>query len=219
MYAFLSYATTDKLVAGAVAKALRALGIRTFLAHDDIEVSHEWRTKLLEELRIVDLFVPLLSSNYFSSVWCVQESGIAAARSDVTIIPLSLDGTIPQGFLAAIQSTKIDPTRYIDPASFLPGLMRRDESFAIDAMINVVAQAGSYRGAEHNFEQLLPHLPKANDGQIVRLLRVSAENDQVHHAGLCAKNYLPPLMKSHGHLLDDETRDKLAGVLKVYEPR
>lgn len=218
MYAFLSYATADKLIAAEVAKALHVLGIKTFLAHEDIHVSHEWRSTLLEELGKVDLFVPILSSNYYSSVWCVQESGIAAFRSGVTIVPLSTDGTIPAGFLGAIQSTKIDPNTYISPWSIVPGLMRRDVSSAIDAMINLVALSGSYRGAEHNFQQLLPHLERATEAQKVRLLEVSAKNDQVHHAGLCARDYLPPIMKTHGHLLDPQVREKLGDVLKRYEP-
>jgi hypothetical protein len=53
------------------------------------------------------LFVPILSERYFTSVWCAQESGIAAVR-EMTIIPLSVDGTLPLGFMAHIQSTKIN---------------------------------------------------------------------------------------------------------------
>jgi hypothetical protein len=39
MRAFLSYQTGDKLVAGLVAKLLEGMGVKAFLAHEDIDVS------------------------------------------------------------------------------------------------------------------------------------------------------------------------------------
>jgi len=107
MRAFLSYQTGDKLVAGRVGKLFERLSITVFMAHEDIGVSEEWRLQILKEHGSADLFVPILSECYFPSVWCTQESGIAAFR-DMTMMPLSIDGTIPLGFIGHIQSTKIN---------------------------------------------------------------------------------------------------------------
>lgn len=41
--------------------------------------------------------LPILSAHFYGSIWCKQESGIAAFRN-MTIIPLSIDGAIPGGF-------------------------------------------------------------------------------------------------------------------------
>jgi len=79
------------------------------MAHEDVDVSEEWRLKILKEIGITDLFVSLWSKNYYSSWWCIQKSGIASFRKDLTVIPLSTDGSSPQGFASNIQSTKIDP--------------------------------------------------------------------------------------------------------------
>ena len=76
--AFISYQTSEKHVAGAIQRVLDEVGIPGFLAHKDIEVSVEWRERILQELRQASLFISLLSERYFSSPWCVQESGIAA---------------------------------------------------------------------------------------------------------------------------------------------
>jgi hypothetical protein len=46
------------------------------------------------------------------------------------------------------------------------------------------------------------HVDLTQDAQIVELLTVSFRNSQVYDAAKCAKIYLPPLLKSHGHLLD-----------------
>jgi hypothetical protein len=67
------------------------------MAHEHIEVSVEWRAEILRQLGLAVLFVPILSARYYSSIWCKQESGIAAFRG-MTIIPLSIDGALSQGF-------------------------------------------------------------------------------------------------------------------------
>jgi hypothetical protein len=94
MYAFLSYQSADKEVAAKIKAILSRLGVESFLAHEDINVSEEWRLAILAELAKVDLFIPILSAHYYDSIWCKQESGIAAFR-EITIVPLSLDGSIP----------------------------------------------------------------------------------------------------------------------------
>jgi hypothetical protein len=52
----------------------------------------------------------------------------------------------------------------------------------------------------------MKYTSRATDAQIAELLRVSAKNDQVCDAALCAQTYLPPLFVSHGHLLDAATK-------------
>ncbi len=214
MYAFLSYQTADKKTAGKIRGLLDKLGITTFLAHEDIQVSHEWRTTILDEIEKVDLFIAILSADYYKSPWCVQESGIAAFRG-LCIIPLSIDGSIPQGFIAHIQSTKVDADN-IEVESLFPALAKKDVGFVIDTAIDIIKRSSSFRGAEANFSTILPYINKATDEQLVRLLKVSAENGQILHASLCAANYLPPLLKTHGHLLDPDTRANMEGVLARY---
>jgi hypothetical protein len=216
MYAFVSYQTDDKVVAGKVKAVLEGLGIPAFLAHEDIGVSEEWRIKLLQELAKADLFVALLSKSYFQSIWCTQESGIAAFKKKMLIVPFSLDGTVPQGFMGHIQSTKIDPANPL-PTDILPGIAKRNLAFVIDMLTTEISKSGSFRGAEWDFQQILPYLPKATNDQIVRLLTVSADNGQVCHAQLCASRYLPPLLASHGDLLDAATREKLTKCVEAYK--
>src|SRR5262245_28790812 len=127
MYAFLSYSHLDRQVAGTVKGLLEEIEIPSFLAHEDIEVAVEWRSEILRKIRKTNIFIPILSQNYYQSPWCVQESGIAVFRK-MTIIPLSIDNSIPLGFLQQFQSTKIDPT---DPrvAVLCPGIAKRNVAF------------------------------------------------------------------------------------------
>lgn len=217
MRAFMSYQTADKLVAARIAALLAKMGCTAFMAHENIEVSEEWRIQILKELSEADIFVPILSVHYYGSIWCKQESGIAAFRN-MTIIPLSTDGAIPAGFIGHIQSTYINPEAP-KLVSLLPGLAKRDVKFVIDGLISIIAKSGDYRSAEANFELVLPYIKNASNEQIVELLHVSAANDQICNASLCATKYLPPLFASHGQFMNGDTRKELSDVLKRYEKK
>lgn len=214
MRAFMSYQTADKEIAARVAAILEEFECSAFMAHEHIEVSGEWRLEILKEIEAADLFVPILSANYYKSIWCQQESGIAAFRK-MTVIPLSTDGAIPQGFIAHIQSTKIDPAAptYKD---LLPGVAKHDVSFVIDKLVAKIGKSGNYRRAEANFELILPYIGKATRKQVVDLLNVSTDNGQVCHASLCATKYLPPLVKSHGKFMAKDKLKEVEGVLAQY---
>jgi hypothetical protein len=108
--AFISYAHADRHRAGEAKTLLDGAGFSSFLAHEDLEVSDEWRDCLVKELKACDLFVALLSKAYMASVWAVQESGFIASRlPGVTVAPLSLDGTRSSGFVHHFQSPSVGP--------------------------------------------------------------------------------------------------------------
>lgn len=214
MLAFMSYQTADREIAAGVARLLDTLGVRNFMAHEHIEVSLEWRDEILRQIGLADLFIPILSERYYASIWCKQESGIAAFRR-MTVIPLSLDGHIPQGFIGHVQSTLLQGGE-ANYNLLMRGIASRDMAFAINAGINRVLDARSFRQAEYHFETVLPFLHAATDQQVVQLLTVSAQNSQVCHASRCAREYLPPLMQSHGHFLPPDVRQALAEVLAQY---
>jgi hypothetical protein len=215
-YAFISYQTDDKNVAGELKQILGGIGIDSFLAHDDIEVSQEWRDTILQKIKVCDIFICLLSKSYYESPWCLQESGIVAYRTGVTIIPLSLDGSIPKGFISHIQSAKLR-FESISLIDLIPGLFRFNEKLGIDANITLVGLSGSFRLAENAFKMLLPHIDQLTESQAKKLLNVSKDNSQVHHAALCAREYLPPLLKKYGHTIEPDNLKFLEGVCAQYK--
>ncbi len=203
-YAFISYQTKDKATAGQLKTLLSQVGIESFLAHEDITVSEEWRLKIIEEIGKAQIFICLLSEDYIKSVWCVQESGIAAFRNDMIILPLSLDGTVPTGFIGNIQSAKVDPAKIL-LSDIIPGFLKRDFLIGIELAMPQLGRSNNYRGAEENFQLILPHVPRMTDNQITTLLEMAAENGQVYGASRCARDHIPPLLESHGHFLPPET--------------
>ena len=206
--AFISYHSTERHVAARVAAEVQRLGILPFMAHEHIDVSVEWRTRLLQELKEADTFVALLSQRYQSSVWCMQESGIAAYRSDLLVIQLSLDLTVSPGFLGLYQSVRIDPA-HIDVAQIAPAMTTKELDKGLGNLIELLASSHSYRNAEQNFALLMPHLQMLGPGRAVEILNICAANDQIEHAGLCAKDYIPALLRAYPRLGSRDVRQHL----------
>ena len=105
--AFISYAHEDGKLVGQAKSVLTDVGIDAFLAHEDINVSEPWQARILQELRRCDLFVVLFSARFMSSHWGLQEVGFAVSRPDVLIVPLSLDETVPCGFVSRLQGRRV----------------------------------------------------------------------------------------------------------------
>ena len=200
VYAFISYQTDDKAIAGKIKYLLTNVGVSSFMAHEDIDVSEEWRLKILEEIGKADLFVSVLSRKYDESLWCIQEAGIASFRKEMTKIPLSIDGSIPKAFAGNIQSIKID-IKNIQLQDILPGILKADFETGIEIIFKLIEGSGSFRGAEANFQQLLPYIDSLSPKQGKKILEIAINNDQVHYASLCVSEYIPPIMIKYGSLL------------------
>jgi len=211
---FISYQTANKNVAGKLQGIFQEVGVSSFLAHEDIEVSAEWRERILEELGKATIIISLLSEEYFRSEWCVQESGIAAYRGIISL-HLSIDGNIPRGFSSIIQSVRIDPEN-ITLVEILPGIVASDFDLGIQLILDTIGRSRSYRGAEANFRLIIPYISRMSDQQKKELLEKAHSNGQIHHAGQCAKEYLPPLLQSWGHLISGEKLDYLQATCEEY---
>jgi len=205
---FISYSHKDRLRAGEVKTALAALGVDAFMAHDDIHVSQQWRDRILEELRDMEVFVPLLSIDFKTSEWTTQEVGFALSRPEVLIIPATLDGTIPGGFLNALQARMLPQPA--ETGFFRDAIGVRFPRAVIGALIDALDGAGSYRGAEARFRPLLPYLDKLTAAEATRIAIASTENDQIWDAGLCRTEYIPTFLAKNRHQLAPEVLEPLA---------
>lgn len=213
-YTFISYQVKDKKIAGEIKEFLSSIDIDAFLAHEDINVSDEWRDRILHELDRSDLFICVLSKAYYESIWCIQESGIAAYRN-IAIIPLTIDDSIPEGFIRHVQSSKIDG-RSIYQIDIVKGLIKYDLAIGLTAAIQLIEWSRTYWAAETAFELLNPYIGQLTDSQMKKLLQASRQNSQIHGAQKCARDFLPPILESHGHLLDEGDLRFLKDRCKIY---
>jgi len=191
---FISYSSADRGIAADVKNALLACGVDAFMAHEDIHVSQQWRDRIVDELRRMEVFVPLLSANFRTSEWTAQEAGAAIVRRDVLIIPASLDGTIPYGFLNHFQGRRLH--RPVDPAFFRVPLLAHKPGAIIDALIDDLEGAGSFRGAESRMQPIVPLFNQLSPAQAERIVDIAISNNQIWDASKCRATYLPDLLRS-----------------------
>ena len=182
--AFVSYSTKDKVVAAKVRDVFVEHGIECFLAHDDLQVSEEWKERILEELLACDIFVPVLSQNFRLSDWGAQEIGVISGRRGVAVVPLSADGTVPFGFISNVQGKGIHIPGSLSEL-IIPPLLRKFPRLILPGMINRVRTAGSFRGAEAAMRPLVSHFSTLTDSELTELVDAAIENNQVWSAGEC----------------------------------
>lgn len=195
--AFISYSHEDADYAGQVKRVLTEVGINGFLAHEDINVSELWRERILEELRCCDLFFVLFSTNFLSSHWGPQEVGFIVSRPEVLVVPLSINGTVPCGFVSHLQSRRIlrdgitrelliEPLAAQRPRMILPGLIR------------IAGNAGTFREAEERMRPLVSLFPIFTTQEAEALASASVNNSQIWFAQQCRVEYLPDLIRYQG---------------------
>lgn len=206
--AFISYSTKNKTVAGKVKAILDDYGIVGFLAHEDINITEEWKKRIMLELRKANVFIAMLSQDFKSSDWSPQEAGMAYFKN-ILIISLLLDDTTPFGFLGDSQGKKIShdsvPEEYI-----IKPIVDKFPNFLIDKIIEKLEEVNSCRKAEKVLGFLVPHFKELNAIQIDKLVNVSIRNGQICLAHLCQTQYLPQLLEIHKSKIPKEKYEVLS---------
>ena len=213
--AFVSYSVEKKDAGRAVKACLSGYGYECFLAHEDLQVSEEWKHRILEELGIADVFVTLLSAEFLTSKWCSQELGFIISRPDVLVVPLSLDGTMPYGFIEHLQGIRVYKGTLESVLEEV--LFRKRPRHMIPAQIERVRSAGSFRGAERAVGPLVTHYSRFTDADVNDFALAVAGNYEVWDAGLCATEYVPAFVRVNGSRLSKEAASALQSVLPDLE--
>lgn len=106
---FLSYSHNDRVLAGKIAAFLRGREIDVFLAHEDIEISEEWKNEIFKHLGSCAVLLALLTPSFEKSVWTNQETGYMLGRRNGKVVPLIVEESDLKriGFLEALQGIPI----------------------------------------------------------------------------------------------------------------
>lgn len=191
MKVFLSYSSLDKELAGQVKVDLAYYGLEIFLAHEDIEPSAEWIAVIFTELKVCDVFIPILTENFDRSDWTDQETGIAYVGEKL-IIPLKV-AVDPHGFIASIQALRLHVgnvkaacKRVVEIIASKPGF---GDLFR-DALIRKFGGSGSYDRAGDNIKLLLS-FEGYTPSQVREMVNFAIANGQINRSG-----------SAHGKLLE-----------------
>lgn len=194
--AFISYSTLDRITGAEVKDILARFGIEGFLAHNDIHVSEEWKQRIVDELSKADIFIPLLSNNFKNSDWAPQELGIAYMM-DILIIPLTLDETIPFGFIDHIQGKAYPDNENILLNYLIKPIIVGFPQYMIPKVIEELGKAYNFRYAESVMELLVPYFGQFGREDIDKFVDFSIKNQQVWDAIKCKQEYIPEFITIH----------------------
>ncbi|HEV7701851.1 MAG TPA: toll/interleukin-1 receptor domain-containing protein [Candidatus Paceibacterota bacterium] len=200
---FISYSHLDAKLAGGVKRGLEKLGMDVFIAHEDITPSSEWVETIIENLRSTDIFMPIITANFSESKWTDQESGIAFAKEKI-IVPISVDGKHPYGFLNRFQSAKIkDEKLYLVPCdNIIEALIKAHSSFKekmINALIRAFKESSSYDSAGW-LSRLLTLYEDFDKEKIETIFKSAIENNQIFESRSARPHLKTLFSKNYKHL-------------------
>lgn len=205
---FISYSSVDKHVGGQVQRLLFEFGVSSFLAHETIEVSEDWRQRILSELNTCGVFVPILSESFLKSVWTQQEVGSVVLRPEVTIAPISIDGTKPPGFLSNLQCAFV-PSTGLSAELLIQPLVRRCPRIFVPGLIERVSMAPNFREGEARLRWLRPAFDILTPTELSSLVDVCLDNGQVYDAHDCRSVLFPELLRVRGEHIHADKRERL----------
>lgn len=102
---FISHLATRREEAHKIAEVLRHVGFACFVAHDQIQPSRSWLREIERALRSCDILLAYVTPGFADSDWTDQEVGWALGR-DLVVIPVSVEGAVPTGFLGTYQAVR-----------------------------------------------------------------------------------------------------------------
>jgi hypothetical protein len=209
---FISYRSTEKSIADELKSILSAYEIISFLAPDDIKLSEDWQNKILEELKNATFIICVLSKKYKQSAYCLQETGMALILNK-PIIPLSLDNTIPPGFISKYQSKQISE-QTLSIIDIIPGILKANKKIGIELIFEIINNSKSWKSADRNFELIIPILPALTKPQANKLLKIILSNSEITGAGKCRTDYLPEFIQQCSTKLPKDGITELHRIIK-----
>jgi len=178
---FLSHSNKQKELAGQLKRGLEnSIKCEIFLAHDDLEGGEDWAEGIRNRIKNCGYFLVLLSEEYHNSKYTDQEAGIAYAY-DKPIIPISIDGTIPYGFMSKYQPIKAPTLNKTTIHEIAKQIINKDIPMKerLDYYIQLLTNSYSFNNAIF-LSDLLPYDYEYSKEQINKLARIMIQNDQVY---------------------------------------
>ena len=210
---FLSHATHDKNIASTLKEKLACFEINVFLAHDDLKGGVIWDDELNSEIKNCDIFMVLLSKQYHKASYTDQELGIGLANNK-TIIPISIDGTMPYGFIKKIQSILCEPEfddKTIHALLELIAIHSDSGKITIDQIINKIinslTNSTTYNQSIECSKQLSLY-SQFTDNQINDIARASINNNQIYRSAV-AYPKIYNILKKHNAQIESNIKKEL----------
>ncbi|HXR17316.1 MAG TPA: toll/interleukin-1 receptor domain-containing protein [Terriglobales bacterium] len=192
---FVSYHHNARKTAGRVKDSLTVLGMDVFLAHEDLEPSSEWQQDILRALKKCDVFIPLLTRSFHSSLWTDQETGIAVARGKV-ILPLRFS-VLPYGFIGKFQALKAQKDLQGTCWKIAANLASKPafKEAVTEGVITAFLQSSNFEESARR-AKVLPKFEPFSAADLNRIVQGSAKNSQIF-GGWAARDCVRKLIREN----------------------
>lgn len=203
---FICYSDRDKLIAGQFKKLINSCtGFEVFLAHEDIKLSENFYKEIRKSLQSADLVLPIVSRNLLISSFANQEIGIALGTGR-KFVSVSIDGTIPKGFLELYQASKcrvLNEDGIFGTISELFSLFIqhpkfRDQKRAMDCLSYALLNSDSWKTTSRIISLILitDKVVLFDKEQLAMIVKAVKNNHEVFGADYVLPN-LKALLKNH----------------------
>lgn len=194
---FISFQHEDRELASQFKWNLERFGFSVFLAHEDIQPSADWPETILNELKGVDVFLPLLTPRFRDSYWTNQEIGIAIAR-DVLIIPLKAEDVNPYGLFYELQALSVNVNDIRGDCARIVEVIADCDHLKDKLRLTLIEGFGdsiSFQDATSKSQYLLDHSPYS-ELEINVILRMAGQNDNIY-GSYGARDNIRELIRTH----------------------
>lgn len=208
---FISHTWKNKVLAGEVSQTFSELGIKGFVAHEDIEPTKEWAAEIERNLHTCSALVAVLTEDFRESAFCDQEIGYALGRGRL-VVAVMQDGKPPHGLAGKYQAIPGNhtgnPGRRI-AENVLDVLLEQamTRPLVIESVATRYAKSTSFDNARANYARLLKVEAGEWTPEMIEIVGTCGqENGQLIH-GMAqppgSKDYrpIPELVKEHLDLL------------------
>lgn len=176
---FLSHRSEYKNVMQDFKTKLFNIGVHAFVAHEDIEVSSEWREVLIDSLKTVDCVVAYVTDNFDENSWCSQELGYACINN-LKVIPLRVESRNPTGFLSAVQAKSIIGMGSADVVNLIgKTLLSIDTKKYVQCLLSALGENANYTKTKYILELLSYNFVKLDQEEFDKLNGIYISDDQV----------------------------------------
>ena len=179
---FISHLAEHRRIAAEVQDRLLALGISSFVAHNDIKPTREWQDEIELALATCDGMLVLLHPKFHQSEWTDQEIGYAMARH--VLIVAARFGTDPYGFIGRFQGMKGSGKTAAAMADELFGIFRehaKTRRRMAEAIVALFCQSNSFRDARTHMD-LLEEIDDWNPSFSDQVRSAAVSNRQISEA-------------------------------------
>ena len=188
---FVSHRDKHKILATELAESLEKFGISSFVAHDTIEATKEWRREILQGLESMEIMLVFLTDDFHESSFTNQEVGYALGRN-VPILSLKLGKNDPPGFIGneqALRGSLDNITSNIVALSKLIAKKLNRSDRLQSGLVNAFAESNNYYATKERFERLKENVTTLTDGELEIIIDAYSKNDQLHGAIYLGNHY------------------------------